>query len=98
VGFGPLISSVTSPARSRLILTTEQNRLQLSSYIQFFGNSMAEKISVGKSCFLQGFLRIMVCSVMVKRGEFVVIRVVNVDRGRPLLWRLKTGHGFEVYF
>jgi hypothetical protein len=98
VGFGPLISSVKSPVRSRHTLTTEQNRLQLSSYILFFSISMGGKVSEGESGFFQGVLAILVCIVVVNRGEVVVNCVVNVDSGRTLLWSLKIGHGFEVYF
>jgi hypothetical protein len=35
---------------------------------------------------------------MVKRGEVVVDCVVIVVGGRALLWSLKMGQGFEVYF
>jgi hypothetical protein len=42
VGFGPLISSVKSPVRSRPLLTTEQNRLQTLCYNDFPGNSMGQ--------------------------------------------------------
>jgi hypothetical protein len=54
VGFGPLISSVKSPVWSRLILTTEQNRLQLPSYIQFFWISMGEKSGCGGNALFAG--------------------------------------------
>jgi hypothetical protein len=54
VGFGPLISSVTSPVRSRHLLTTEQNRLQLPSYIQFFGISMGGEAREVERAFFSG--------------------------------------------
>jgi hypothetical protein len=98
VGFGPLISSVKSPVRSRPTLTTEQNRLQLSSYILFFSISMGGKVSDGGRGLLLGILTIFGCSVVVNRGEVVVNCVVDVDSGTPLLWSLKVGHRFEVYF
>jgi hypothetical protein len=56
VGFGPLISSVKSPVWSRLIHTTEQNRSQLPSYIQFFWISMGEKVPGGKKGLFAGVL------------------------------------------
>jgi hypothetical protein len=85
VGFGPLISSVKSPVRSRHTLTTEQNRLQLPSYILFFSISMGGKDSDGGRGFLLGILAILVCIVVVNRGEVVVNCVVDVDSGTPLL-------------
>ena len=98
MGFSPLISSVKSPVWSRLIHTTEQNRSQLSSYIQFFWNSMGGKVPEAERCFLQGVLAIVMVFTMVNRGEIVVNCVVNVDSGRSLLWSRKVGQGLEVYF
>jgi hypothetical protein len=59
---------------------------------------MGEKSSDGERGFLQGFLAILVVFTMVKRGEIVVNCVVNADSGRPLLWRVRVGQHFEVYF
>ena len=59
---------------------------------------MGEKMAVVGMLFLQGVLAILVCIVVVNRGEVVVNCVVNVDSGTPLLWSLKIGHSFEVYF
>jgi hypothetical protein len=98
VGFSPLISSVKSPVRSRHTLTTEQNRLQLPSYIQFFGISMGGKSSGWWKWLFAGVLAIRVVLTTVKRGEVVVDCVVNVVGGTSLLWNLKMGQGFEVYF
>jgi hypothetical protein len=47
---------------------------------------------------LQGFLRIVWCSVVVNRGEFVVNCVVNVVEKRSLFGVQKVGQGFELYF
>jgi len=64
----------------------------------FFGFQWAKKVLDGERGFLQGFLAILVVFTMVKRGEIVVNCVVNVDSGTPLLWRVKVGQYFEVYF
>jgi hypothetical protein len=64
----------------------------------FFGFQWAKKVAVVGRCFLQGVLAILVVLTMVKRGEFVVNCVVNVVDCRSLLWSLKVGQGFEVYF
>ena len=42
MGFGPLISSVKSPVRSRHTLTTEQNRLQTLCYTDCRGSSSSK--------------------------------------------------------
>jgi hypothetical protein len=59
---------------------------------------MGGKSGCGGNAFFQGVLAILVCIVVVNRGEVVVNCVVNVDSGTPLLWSLKIGHSFEVYF
>jgi hypothetical protein len=64
----------------------------------FFGFQWAEKFPDGGSGFLLRVLAILVVFTMVKRGEVVVDCVVNVVGGRSLLWNLKMGQGFEVYF
>jgi hypothetical protein len=64
----------------------------------FFGIQWAERVLGGGCGFLLGVLAILVCSVVVNRGAFVVNCVVNVDNGTPLLWSLKIGQDFEVYF
>ena len=38
------------------------------------------------------------CRVVVNRGEVVVDCVVNVDSGRTVLWWVRIGHCFEIYF
>ena len=55
-------------------------------------------VSDGGRGFLLGILTILVYIVVVNRGEVVVNCVVDVDSGTPLLWGLKAGHCFEVYF
>jgi hypothetical protein len=97
VGFGPLISSVKSPVRSRHTLTTEQNRLQLPSYIQTFGISRGEKVSDGGNGFLLGVLAILVVFAMVNRGQIVVNCVVNLVNKQSLLWSLKLGHYLKFF-
>jgi hypothetical protein len=64
----------------------------------FFGFQWAKKVPDGESGFLRGFLAILTFCTMVKRGEIVVNCVVNAVSGRSLLWSLKPGHDFEVYF
>jgi hypothetical protein len=56
------------------------------------------KNSLWRKCFLLMVLAIPGCIVVVNGGELVVNCVVNVDSDRTLLWSLKVGHAFEVYF
>jgi hypothetical protein len=69
VGFGPLISPVKSPVRSRHTRTTEQNRLQLPSYILSFWISMGGKTRYGENAIFAGVSAIPGCIVVVNRGE-----------------------------
>jgi hypothetical protein len=62
------------------------------------GFQWAKKVLEEERGFLQGFLAILVVFTMVKRGEIVVNCVVNVDSGTPLLWKVRVGQHFEVYF
>jgi hypothetical protein len=48
--------------------------------------------------FLEGGLRKVRVLVWSFAGEFVVNRVINVDRRHHVAWGLKTCHSFEIYF
>jgi hypothetical protein len=52
----------------------------------------------GAGGVLQGFLRILWCSVMVNRGEVVVDCVVNVASLRTYFGIQNVGQGLRVYF
>jgi hypothetical protein len=47
---------------------------------------------------LQGFLRILWCSVVVNRGEVVVNCAANVVEKQPVFGASKIGHDFGLYF
>jgi hypothetical protein len=52
----------------------------------------------GFAVFLEGVLGKVRVLVWCFAGEFVVNRVINVDRRHHVAWRLKTCHSFEIYF
>jgi hypothetical protein len=57
-----------------------------------------EKMFCGGSAFLLGFFEILVCFVVVNRGDVVVDCVVNVVCWLILFRRLNVGQLFQLYF